>query len=276
MSSSDEDYRVVNFSDMEVDGGSNEVFSGRSRALNSLNGQDSFELEEDLLEETETTEERMKENSPFGGSSSSIRHSIEIQNNYDEENAEDQLEAGNGKDIEYDPDGDIYNVSLNEVFDDYSLEGKQEVNEERLGNLDMDSELLNVHMVVYDDPEDGQHLVHWDPAVWNSEGVKEKYEDDDGLTNQRVTDEETDEYIDNDNYDFSAGLSQIEDKLGELSELYLEDAAHASTIEQASKDAWMSQRWNAMSEAISNFRQVQNGKTSQVSFINQSNRRGYS
>lgn len=276
MSSSKEDYRVFDSSDMEVDGSSNEVFSGRSRALNSLNGGDSFELEEDILEETGTTEERMKENSPFGSSSSSIRHSIEIQSNYDDENAEDQLESGNGKDIKYDPDGDIYNVSLNEVFDDYSLEGEQEVNEERIGTLDVDSELLNVHMVVYDDPENGQYLVHWDPAAWNSEGDKEKYAEDNGLTNQRFTDEETDEYIDNDTYDLSAGLSQIEDKLGELSELYLEDAAHASTIEQASKDAWMSQRWNAMSEAISKFRQVQNGKTSQVSFINQSNRRRYS
>lgn len=276
MSFSEEGYRVFDSSDMEVDGDSNEVFKGRSRALNSLNGDDSFELEESLLEETETTEERMKENSPFGGSSSSIRHSIEIPNNYDEENAEDQLEAGNGKDIEYDPDGEIYNVSLNEVFDDYSLEDELEVNEEKIGHLDVDSELLNVHMVVYDDPEDGQHLVHWDPAVWNSEGDKEKYEDDDGLTNQRVTDEEPDEYIDDDNYDLSAGLSNIEDKLSELSGLYLEDAAHASTIEQASKDAWMSQRWNAMSKAISNFRQVQNGKTSQVSFANQSNRRRYS
>lgn len=274
MSSGERRYEVIHLSDLEMDGKSNEVFRGRSRILDSLNGDDVFAVDEVL--EDEVSEQEMESMSPFGKTSSGIRHSMEVTNSYARENAQRLLDKGEGQDLEFDPEGEIYNVKLNEFFEDSTLRpdsNSDKITHNVLESANTDVDLLNIHMVCYEDPQGGNHLVHWDPGAFESEnGEKEKYlsQGEDLSTEKRMKKEDQSFYIDDSNYSLAKGLDVVTEQLNGLANKYI-SAAKDVGGSKSCKMAWMGYRWDAMADAISDFSKLQEGKSSQVSFSNQNN-----
>ena len=221
-------YRSTNISpdDNWLQGSGNQVYKGRDQILNILNNSDHVEPRRILdTEKQKTDEELMAELSPFGQKSDTIRHEVVTSDNFRRKEGDKILEDENGdKDLEYREGGKIYNMSFHEYVQHPETE-KKRIDRNNLDQIDKELGLLTVHTIIYNDPEKGEHILHWDPGR-SLENSKEKYREVDGQPSPFISENKwsgDDLFEDYSNQKLGEGLQNISKQLHDMKEqLYSE------------------------------------------------------
>ncbi|MFB6144237.1 MAG: hypothetical protein ABEJ98_02900 [Candidatus Nanohaloarchaea archaeon] len=212
-----------------LQGPNNTVFEGRDQVINTLNGtSNEAELAKRTLDgedEAKTHADRMAENSPFGKDSYNVKHEVVTSDNIDRSHAEELLKDRNGdNDLEFDEDGEIYNMSIHEFFrhPDSSRTGERwdRVDRNNLEEIDEEVETLTIHTVVYEDPEGREYLVHWDPGRMVEDGDKKKYLENSGKPSleAKLKGASDSFFEDYGNYRLDEGLKNISETLRGMKE----------------------------------------------------------
>ncbi len=236
----------------------NTVHNGTSRGLRNMRGRGI------------TFDEQMHEESPFP-EEPDIRYEVELNQNMDFGDSE----SLDWSELDVDRDeGNLYQLNLNEsLVYDRDTTSEEVLKGQDLGKTGLDTELLELHAIVYEEESGQRHLMHWDPGVYDSEGDKDKYRDNDGSPDLMEVAEDEEEMFENyDVMELEEGLDHIYDELIEGSE-EIEQSARQEMLEnseqgtddldysdQVIEDAWKAERWRGMADAVRNLNTaVQNG-----------------
>ncbi len=209
-----------------------------------------------------TFDEQMYEDSPFPDETD-IRYELELNQNIDPEDSEsldwDALDAGKDE-------GNLYQFNLNEsLVKNHDLE-EEVIQGHDLGNTDIDCNLLELHGIIYEEENGRRHLMHWDPGIYDSEGEKHKYKEDNSSPDlMEVAEKEENMFESYETRGLEDGLEHIYDELIEGSER-IESAANRESLEnsgqdaenldyseQVLEDAWNAERWRGMADAVKTF-----------------------
>jgi hypothetical protein len=214
-------------------------------------------------------DEEMSEESPFPDKPD-IGYEVELNQNLDFDKS-DSLDWSE-LDVERES-GNLYQLNLNEslVYGSKDIDGEY-VNGKSLAETDLDTG-LNLHAIVYEEENGKKHLMHWDPGVYDSEGDKHKYREDDGSPDFMEVAEEGEDVFENyEVMELEKGLEHIYDELIKGSE-EIEQSAHRQMLENSGQkdedlgysdevleEAWMAERWRGMADAVKTFnRTIQEG-----------------
>lgn len=212
-----------------------------------------------------TFEEGFTDHSPYP-QGSNIGHKITVNDNINEESVERLLSDENGSNnLEWDDEGSIYQVNMYETV---NLEGES-ITGDNVGDTRVDTDLLGLHAVIYEDGSGDDHLLHWDPCQYDSEtGDKMKFLEEDGqpnLTYPVDTSENNSYFESNATRDREEGLEEVHETLIEGSDEIYEEATE-EMIENSDQrnngldysdttyeKAWQGERWRAFADAVRGF-----------------------
>lgn len=243
------------------------VFRSSDALLNALNGQgrDGMDLEDGIIDETAISHgDRFPRTSPFDDSYE-ILHEARRTDNIAEDHIEELLDDEDDLlDLEYDDGSSIYNLTFHELpRHPRSDRARDEVRQNNLDDVGIETGLLTVHTIIYEDPDGAEYLLHWDPGRLTPDNGKEKFYDDQGLpdTSQEMGHTTEDGlFEDYTNQPLEDGLEDIYDSLIDISE-DLHDQADTmdwdsdTSYSDRMETAWEGQRWRAMADAIDTYRE---------------------
>ncbi len=233
------------------------VFRERDKGINAVHNGISSERGQSF-----SFDEAMSEESPFPDEPD-IGYEVELNQNMDFDKS-DSLDWSE-LDVEKE-NGNLYQLNLNEslIYGSKDIDGEY-INGKGLAETELDTG-LNLHAIVYEEENGKKHLMHWDPGVYDENGVKHKYKENNGSPNlMNVADEGEDKFENYDVMELEEGLEHIYDELTRGSE-EIEQSAHRQMIENSGKkdeglgysdevleEAWMAERWRGMADAIKTF-----------------------
>lgn len=241
------------------------VFRSSDVLLNALNGQqrDGMDLEDGTIDDMAISHgDRFPRTSPFDDSYE-ILHEARRTDNIAEDHIEELMEDEDDLlDLEYDEGGSIYNLTFHELPRHPDSDRETDaVRQNNLEDVGIETGLLTVHTIVYEDPDGAEYLLHWDPGRLTPEDGKEKFYDDQGLpdTSQEMGHTSEDGlFEDYTNQPLEDGLDEIYDSLIDISEDLYDQAdtmewESDATYSDSMETAWEAQRWRAMADAIDTY-----------------------
>jgi len=210
-----------------------------------------------------TFDERMNEESPFPGEAN-VRYDLELNQNMDPDSTV-PIDFS-ALDMERN-EGSLYQLTLSEsLVYPQGNEEERVIQGEDLGRTELDSDLLEVHAIVYEE-DDQRHLMHWDPGVYDEDGEKHKYKEENNSPDlMEIADEGEDAFESYDVMELEKGLDHIYDELIEESE-EIGQKAHQQMLENSEQgtdqlrysdrvleSAWKAERWRGMADAVKTFK----------------------
>ena len=247
------------------------LFQGHDEITNTL---DNTHTEAQAVKETlegagldpEKAAPEMQKNTPYGEKSYMVKHEAVKTNNFDTKKAQEHLDDPKGEyDIEFDEEGDIYNVRLLEAVQHHDAENSQKgIIGKRSNEMEkLENDLMGIHAIIYEDPSGEDYLLHWDPGRFTPEGEKRKYlpDGDKPSLEHRNKDEDVEFYEDNNTYRLEEGLEVIRDTLNDMKERLYSEASELAETEDyssAADEAWEAERWRAITESVDAFRMSRN------------------
>lgn len=224
------------------------IFTSADEQINALLEPEKYPHE---TQKDPQIEAEMKENTPFP-EETRIEYEATIKDNIDEDRIKKLLEdEQNSNHLDWDEEGEIYNFSLYEVAN--NINGNKTKAPE-IKNSNIEENMLTVHGIIYENPENEKYLVHWDPAEYTTEGKKKKLSDKNNKPVIPTPNQKLENFEDYTNQPLNEGLENIYNSLKDLSKQYREKA-EKSGPEDRIDSLWKSERWRGMADAIEIFKE---------------------
>lgn len=211
-----------------------------------------------------TFDEGFSEHSPFADNSQ-VKHEVQVSDNVASDSIDQLLEDETGKmGLEMDGDGQVYQVNM---FETMEIDGV-EFNGNNIRNTELETDLLGLHAIIYEDDAGDEYLLHWDPCMYDGDtGDKMKFLDQDGAPDLStpLNTSENDNYFESyANHERQEGFDNVYDTLIDGSEQFYREAteeiesrsgqgtADLDYSDEAYEKAWNGERWRAMADAVRN------------------------